>query len=499
MARNLLNGGLTLFRRSLHDRPHARPRPHHRRGHVQRAHLRRLRSTAPGLRARELSHITPARSDSEAQSRPRLVYFERPPGAGGGPTGSNADLVALAQHQRRQEAVDVIEVGQAQEGLAPERLQPAAGVGRRVVQQRLAHAVGEARGVALGRACPGASRARRRPGPASAARPPGGRPGAARRPDRSGRRRPASPRSARGRPARRCGSRGSGRRCGACATRRRAGISPAAPRARRACRRGWRRRRRSARSRARRRRRRSRAPGPAPRLPRRRPGTTIETSGAGPAIHRALIAEKPARRKDRAISARDDARATWPSGSRRGGRAPAAGRAGRPAGQPARPLHPAADRPRRVALRRGQRPDAGERRLHQHHVPGYAPVQKAGRHLLAAGGQRRGAFRRRRRARSGPTAFPRCWARCWRRRPAPGARWRSSSPARRRRPARCWRPPRCSPPKSTLATTDAALCGTITLAHGGAGAALPGGARRTAGRPLDLAAVLARPGAARCC
>ncbi len=48
--------------------------------------------------------------------------------------------------------------------------------------------------------------------------------------------------------------------------------------------------------------------------------------------------------------------------------------------------------------------------------------------------------------------------------------------------------------ESTLATTDAALCGAVTLAMAAIGAALPRRARRPGAAPLDLAAVLARHG-----
>ncbi len=53
-----------------------------------------------------------------------------------------AVLIPLADHQGGQVAVDVIEVGQAQEDVAAKRLQPAAGVVGVVAQQLLADAVG---------------------------------------------------------------------------------------------------------------------------------------------------------------------------------------------------------------------------------------------------------------------------------------------------------------------------------------------------------------------
>ena len=61
-----------------------------------------------------------------------------------------AVLEALSDHQGRQVAVDVIEIGQAQEDLAAERLQPATGVVGVVAQQVLADPIGPQRGPALG-------------------------------------------------------------------------------------------------------------------------------------------------------------------------------------------------------------------------------------------------------------------------------------------------------------------------------------------------------------
>lgn len=59
--------------------------------------------------------------------------------------------VPLAQHHRDHEAVQVIEIGQGQERLAPERLQAAAGIGGAVVEQALADGIGEPRGGTAGR------------------------------------------------------------------------------------------------------------------------------------------------------------------------------------------------------------------------------------------------------------------------------------------------------------------------------------------------------------
>ncbi len=66
------------------------------------------------------------------------------------PDGAEGDLKALAQHQGRQIAMHVIEVGQDEEGFAPHRLETATGVDRLVGEQAPAQTVGEARGPALG-------------------------------------------------------------------------------------------------------------------------------------------------------------------------------------------------------------------------------------------------------------------------------------------------------------------------------------------------------------
>ena len=55
------------------------------------------------------------------------------------------DAVALAAHERRQEAVDGVEIGQREEGLAAEGLEAAAGVAGAVLEHEAAHAVGDAR------------------------------------------------------------------------------------------------------------------------------------------------------------------------------------------------------------------------------------------------------------------------------------------------------------------------------------------------------------------
>src|ERR1043166_6021357 len=55
------------------------------------------------------------------------------------------DFIAVAPDERRQEAMQGIEVRQRQEGLAPERLEPATGVARSVAPDRAAHGVGDAR------------------------------------------------------------------------------------------------------------------------------------------------------------------------------------------------------------------------------------------------------------------------------------------------------------------------------------------------------------------
>ncbi len=56
-----------------------------------------------------------------------------------------ADLVALALDQRRQEAVQPVEIRQRQKQIALKRLEAATGVARAVAQDRAAHAVGNAR------------------------------------------------------------------------------------------------------------------------------------------------------------------------------------------------------------------------------------------------------------------------------------------------------------------------------------------------------------------
>ncbi len=56
-----------------------------------------------------------------------------------------ADLVAFAPHQRRQEPVQPVEIGQRQEHIAAKRLEPAAGIAGAVAQHGAAHRVGEAR------------------------------------------------------------------------------------------------------------------------------------------------------------------------------------------------------------------------------------------------------------------------------------------------------------------------------------------------------------------
>src|SRR6266699_3585270 len=55
------------------------------------------------------------------------------------------DFIAVAPDERRQEAMQGVEIGQRQERVAPERLEPAAGVAGSVAQDRAAHGVGGAR------------------------------------------------------------------------------------------------------------------------------------------------------------------------------------------------------------------------------------------------------------------------------------------------------------------------------------------------------------------
>src|SRR5262245_37596009 len=55
------------------------------------------------------------------------------------------DLIPFAAHQRRQEAVQAVEIGHRQKHLARKRLEPAAGVAGAVVQDGAADLVGDAR------------------------------------------------------------------------------------------------------------------------------------------------------------------------------------------------------------------------------------------------------------------------------------------------------------------------------------------------------------------
>ena len=55
------------------------------------------------------------------------------------------DVVTLATHQRRQEAMQPVEIRHRQKHLAPERLQAAAGIAGAVAQDGVAHAIGDAR------------------------------------------------------------------------------------------------------------------------------------------------------------------------------------------------------------------------------------------------------------------------------------------------------------------------------------------------------------------
>ena len=55
------------------------------------------------------------------------------------------DVKTFAAHQRRQEAMQPVEIRHRQEHLARKRLQAAAGIAGTVVQNCLAHAIGDAR------------------------------------------------------------------------------------------------------------------------------------------------------------------------------------------------------------------------------------------------------------------------------------------------------------------------------------------------------------------
>src|ERR1700726_3717000 len=56
-----------------------------------------------------------------------------------------SDFIAIAPDERRQKTMHAVEIGERQEGLAPERLEAAARVAGSVAQDRAAHGVGDAR------------------------------------------------------------------------------------------------------------------------------------------------------------------------------------------------------------------------------------------------------------------------------------------------------------------------------------------------------------------
>ena len=55
------------------------------------------------------------------------------------------DVISLAAHQRRQETMQAVEIRQRQKHLAPESFQTATGVAGAVMQDRVAHGIGDAR------------------------------------------------------------------------------------------------------------------------------------------------------------------------------------------------------------------------------------------------------------------------------------------------------------------------------------------------------------------
>src|SRR6516165_1443380 len=55
------------------------------------------------------------------------------------------DFIAVALHQRRQKAMQAVEIRQREERVAPKRLEAAAGIAGAVAQDRVAHRVGNAR------------------------------------------------------------------------------------------------------------------------------------------------------------------------------------------------------------------------------------------------------------------------------------------------------------------------------------------------------------------
>ena len=167
--------------------------------------------TTACLRLRRISHHTPAEIH-DADPEPVEEAVVRHAGAARPVLHVDiADLESFAPEQRREEAVQPVEIGHHQECIAQKRFQAAAGVAGAVAQDRAAHAVGDARLQLL-------ERVSLRPTRWPATRPMRPRPlrsprsAPAGTPDRSARRRPASRRSFRARRARPSARRPIGRR-----------------------------------------------------------------------------------------------------------------------------------------------------------------------------------------------------------------------------------------------------------------------------------------------
>ena len=140
---------------------------------------------------RRISHHTPHEiENSDPQPVPKSIVRHAVPAR---PVDhiDIADVAALAANQRRQEAMQPVEIRQRQANIARKRLEPAAGVARAVAQDRAAHRVGEARLESLEGRWPCGRRAVRRPGRRAARPAPAPRSASAETPDRSGRRRRA--------------------------------------------------------------------------------------------------------------------------------------------------------------------------------------------------------------------------------------------------------------------------------------------------------------------
>ena len=151
----------------------------------------------------------------DADQRPAQVGVVRPAGVARGVGHVDVQRPpAVAGDQRRQVAVHVVEVGQAEKDVAADELQPAAGVAGVVLEQRLRGCRWRPSTRGASRRCPGGRRAGRRPARRrrGSSGPRAGRGASGSRRAGSGRRRPACRRRCRGRSGRRCGPPPTGRR-----------------------------------------------------------------------------------------------------------------------------------------------------------------------------------------------------------------------------------------------------------------------------------------------